>query len=215
MVTPTIFTSKIGHSFEVEVEAMPATSFSLEKNLYPISLLKDLSKLKEQGIFLCGGSALALFLGHSINTIKDYDFYCKDANTQKYFEQYLITNQGMVKTHVTDNALTFAPRSGSIKSKVQIIIRNFYPDYQAVFADFDFSICKVGYMGDYNYCFGPTARQHILEKKLVLEGKATSDFFKRWFKYDLKGFKMPREQVADILKTVQNINFDARLDMGY
>ena len=197
------------------VEATPATSFSLEKNLYPIRLLKDLPKLREQGIFLCGGSALSLFLGHSINTIKDYDFYCKDDQTRYNFEQYLTSHLGMIKTHVSDNALTFDPRSGSTKSKVQIIIRNFYPDYQAVFADFDFSICKVGYLGDYNYCFGPTARQHILEKKLVLEGKATDDFFKRWYKYDLKGFKMPREQVAEILKTVQNINFDARLDMGY
>lgn len=199
----------------VSVEVIEDNSFSIERSLYPIKLLKDLPKLRKQGIFLCGGSALALFLGHGINSIKDYDFYCKDYPSQKEFEEYLTGNMNMSLTHVTDNARTYSPYSGSITSKVQIITRNFYPDYQAIFEDFDFSICKVGYLGNYEYCFGPTARQHILEKKLVLEGKVTDDFFKRWYKYDLKGFKMPREQVAEILKTVPNINFDACLDLGY
>ena len=89
-----------------------------------------------------------------------------------------------------------------------------YFNYYDVFETFDFSICKVGYDGEEFY-FGTNTQQHILEKKLVLEGKPTSDFVKRWFKYSLKGYKMSNEMAAQIIKGLPEVEFHNSTDTGY
>lgn len=190
-------------------------NFYLERNLFPMKLIMDLPTLKERGVFLCGGAALALYLGQNLDTIKDYDFYCKDVPAQKWFEEYLTHAMLMTIKHVTNNALTYEPTRYSTSGMVQIIVRNYYPGYQEIFNDFDFSVCKIGYEGNNSYVFGPNTQQHILEKKLVLEGRPTADFVKRWFKYTVKGFKMPRQEAANIIKALPEINLDATKDLGY
>ena len=189
--------------------------FSFSKSLYPAKLLQKLPELRDRGIFLCGGGALALYLDHKFTAIKDFDFYVKDQAALEWFENFLTGPLlRMSKTHDSENALTFRPPSDKVTTYVQIIKRDFYNSYDEVFKHFDFSVCKVGYDNEQFY-FGPNTKQHILEKKLVLEGKPTDDFFKRWFKYNLKGFKMPHSEVASIIKTIPNLSFDSTQDFGY
>jgi len=190
------------------------TDYRMEKNMFPGKLLSSLKMLKEQGIYLCGGSALALYLGQNLDSINDYDFYVKDQNTQNWFERWLESELKMYAHFKSNNATTYRPTMGTTKGKLQIIIKNFFNSYDDIFSTFDFGVCKVGYDGE-GFYFGPNTKQQILEKRLVLEGKPSPDFVKRWFKYGLKGYKMPHSEAAEILKSLPEVEFDARNEMGY
>jgi hypothetical protein len=192
--------------------------FNLKYNLFPSNLIEKLPMLKEKGIFLCGGAALALYLGNSYDSINDFDFYAKNVIAQKWFDSWIQSHLKMKSHFVTDNAITYINSTQQYEQtpsgKVQLIIRQHFFNYYEIFNTFDFSVCKVGYDGKEFY-FGPNTLQHILEKKLVLEGKPTADFVKRWFKYSLRGYKMPNDIAAQIIKGLHEVEFDARHEAGY
>jgi hypothetical protein len=202
----------IGPQWSNGVTATTSRVYNLDQNLFPVKLLRDLPRLKASGIFLCGGAALALYLGQKLDTIKDYDFYAKDLLSKAKFEEYLAHELRLHISHVSENATTYS--SQYHRSKIQIINRSYFYDYNHVFETFDFGICKVGYDGD-NFYFGPNTREQIHKKQLVMEGAATSDFIKRWFKYTLKGYKMDNKVAADIIRNHPNQSLDLSKDTGY
>ena len=186
------------------------STYSKSSGSFPGNLILDLTNLAQRGIFFCGGGALSLYLDKNYTSISDFDFWVASAEALQYFRSRLENKYGMHLIIQTANALTYQTGSG----KVQIIIREYLQSYDAIFKTFDFSICKVGYDGS-KYYFGPNTYEHIIEKKLVLEGKTTPDFIKRWFKYTLKGYKMDNKLVAEIIKNEPTINLDHSVDEGY
>ena len=182
---------------------------------FPLKLFEDLPSLRDRGIFLCGGAALALYLNHVYKSINDYDFFVQDSKAADFMRQYLEAKFGWILHMQTENAWTFKGNDAyGNPAKVQIIIKKFHQNYQEVFETFDFSICKIGFDGT-DFHFGPNTRQHILEKKLVLEGPVNEDFVKRWYKYSIKGFKMARKEVAAAIRSNPNITLATSERDGY
>lgn len=181
------------------------------------------------GSWIAGGAARCLFLGSPMNDIdiwfsnpELYKQACSNASPYKLSTPYETVN-ATTMTVVTDwneDRLKKKPGIWSLSKatdlftilstdsdnkdkiseyKIQLIKKKFYNSLKEIFNDFDFSVCKVATDGRGTFIFDDQALEDIANRRLRCTKYSPEGFLTRFIKYNIYGYKMPKDELKDYL----------------
>lgn len=180
-----------------------------------------------KGAWIAGGAARCLFLGSPINDIdvwypneKLWQHACHAVNRYRVSSPYETDNATTItvssdwtkenKESLTNGAsidwLDVLKTTTSIftdntinEYKVQMIKKKFYNNIEEIFNDFDFSVCKVATDGQGEFIFDNLALEDIAHQRLRCTRYSPEGFLTRFIKYNIYGYKMPKEELKHYL----------------
>lgn len=118
-----------------------ATVFE-ETDFYKV--ISELPLCSPNGPWLGGGSLRKTLLGKEVDT--DYDFFFKDEEQKKTFEETLIS-KGYTQSKKTNHHTEYL--KGIVK--VQLIHFKYYSNIEEMLDSFDYTICQLAYDGQKLY----------------------------------------------------------------
>jgi len=182
-----------------------------------------------KGAWIAGGAARCLFLGSPLNDIdvwypseKLWQHSVQNINRYRVSSPYETDNATTVTvssdwskeatetTPLVDGAntdwvgllkgITSVFSDNTINEyKVQMIKKKYYTCIEEIFNDFDFSVCKVATDGQGQFTFDEQALEDIAHQRLRCTRYSPEGFLTRFIKYNIYGYKMPKEELKHYL----------------
>lgn len=166
-------------------------------DIEPVQLIQpDLAR----GPWIAGGAVLKWYQGKPVGE-SDIDVFCQSPRQAELVLGRLADSKNVTEVWRTKNAISFNVFSSedlTILWRVQIIVRNYYQNLEAVLNNFDISICQIGTAG-YEWVFGPETAKDIRLKHLRFVGNLKPDCAKRLTKYITYGYRPSIETIESVI----------------
>lgn len=176
--------------------------------------------LQDQGCIIAGGAVTSMFTNKEVNDIDVY-FPSKEAFTKvmqelidlryrgnyKYDKEYGLTYIDGMITIVTNKAVMLLSEG----TKVQFIVHKFYQTAEAVFQDFDFTVCMGALeMKDDTWKFHEDFFKHNSQRFIQFNENTSYPLISalRIAKYKDKGYNISKAQFMKVMMAInaKNIN---------
>jgi len=192
---------------------IPGSTYKKEE-LKLISYIEDIAELlSDQGAIIAGGAVTSMFNGQEVNDIDVY-FPSKESFTKvvrELYRDYIPNSKDEISTQDYDvdaftalfNIVTSKAILCDVKgTKVQLVAHKFYDSVEAIFENFDFTVCMSAYdLKNSRWVFHPEFLKHNSQRYLHFNPGTAYPLCSalRVKKYEDKGYKIPRSQFYKIL----------------
>jgi len=157
-----------------------------------ISVWKTISNLIPGGAWLAGGAVTSLL--RNANNSNDYDVFFNSEASMLQLKNNLDNMEEATLISTTDKSFLYQ-YAGNL---INVIRRQYYPSIEALFADFDITICMFALdtqpFNAMNLYCGNLSLLDLANKEIRINNiNQLGSTFKRVIKYGAKGFTVPKD----------------------
>lgn len=150
--------------------------------------------------WMAGGAVMSLIKGAKHTS--DHDFFFKNRADLDFFKENLEAD-GAVVIRDSENAITLTYN----EKIVQLISRRFYPDVQAIFDDFDFTISMFAVDADGNMYSEDMSLYDLANKEIrIKQVNSLGHTFKRLIKYGSKGYTIHKDTYVYLIAAMSTMD---------